>query len=146
MRLPVLAVHQALVAAIDIDAPEKSSEASMLKLKKKLKKPNGVVDYDPTSVLDMFIDADPKEAKGPGGAKTDPLLEHVSTITPRPWMTSRARHLISAVLSISSQRTVLMCCPRKSKKDSPVPRKAGTKKTPAPVAAPKVLSNEDWEM
>ena len=51
MRLPVLAVHQTLVAAIDIDAPEKSSEASMLKLKKKPKKPNGVVDYDPTSVV-----------------------------------------------------------------------------------------------
>ena len=65
MRLPVLAVHQALVAAIDIDAPEKSSETSMLKLKKKPRKPNGVVDYDPTSVLDMFFDADPKEAKGP---------------------------------------------------------------------------------
>ena len=81
MRSPVLAVHQAPVAAIDIDAPEKASEASMVKLKKKpKKKPNGVVDYDPTSVLDVFIDADPKEAKGPGGAKTDPLLELVSTM------------------------------------------------------------------
>ena len=29
---------------------------------------------------------------------------------------------------------------------SPVPRKAVAKKTPTPVAAPKVLSEEDWEM
>jgi hypothetical protein len=33
-----------------------------------------------------------------------------------------------------------------SEKDLPVPRKAIAKKTPAPVAAPKVLSEEDWEM
>jgi hypothetical protein len=36
--------------------------------------------YDPTSVLDMFIDADLKEAKGPGGAKIDPLLDLVSSM------------------------------------------------------------------
>ena len=33
-----------------------------------------------------------------------------------------------------------------SEKDSLVPRKAVAKKTPAPVATPKVLSEEDWEM
>ena len=33
-----------------------------------------------------------------------------------------------------------------SEKDSPVPRKAIVKKTPTPVATPKVLSEEDWEM
>jgi hypothetical protein len=33
-----------------------------------------------------------------------------------------------------------------SEKDSPVPRKAVAKKTPTPAAAPKVLSEEDWEM
>jgi hypothetical protein len=85
-------VHQASVATDDIDVsnasntsnkpivPENASEASVLKPKKKPKKPNGVVNYDPTSVLDMFIDADLKEAKGPGGAKTDPLLDLVSTM------------------------------------------------------------------
>lgn len=58
-------------------APKKAYGQSVLKPKKK---PNGVVDYDPTSALDMFIDADPKEAKGPGGAKTDPLLDLVSVM------------------------------------------------------------------
>jgi len=58
-------------------APEKPSGAPAKKPKKKSKKPNGVAAYDPTSVLDMFIDVDPKEAKGPGGAKTDPLLDLV---------------------------------------------------------------------
>ena len=29
---------------------------------------------------------------------------------------------------------------------SPVPRKAIAKKTPTPVATPKVLSEKDWEM
>jgi hypothetical protein len=33
-----------------------------------------------------------------------------------------------------------------SEKDLPVPRKAIAKKMQAPVAAPKVLSEEDWEM
>lgn len=33
-----------------------------------------------------------------------------------------------------------------SEKDSPVPTKAVAKKTPAPVAVLKVLSEEDWEM
>ena len=33
-----------------------------------------------------------------------------------------------------------------SEKDSPVLRKAIVKKTPTPVAASKVLSEEDWEM
>jgi hypothetical protein len=61
-------------------APEGPSGAPARKPKKKSKKPNGVVAYDPTSVLDMFIDADPKEAKGPGGAKTDPLLDLVSSM------------------------------------------------------------------
>ena len=88
----------------------------MLKLKKKPKKPNGVVDYDPTSVLDMFIDVGLKEAKGPGGAKTETLLEHVSTMVLRLWMISRAKHLISTVLSILSQGTLPMCFPRKSRK------------------------------
>ena len=46
--------------------------------KKPTKKKNGVVKYDPTCVLEaMYIDADPKVAKGPGGAKTDPLLDLV---------------------------------------------------------------------
>jgi hypothetical protein len=61
-------------------ALEKPSRAPAKKPKKKPKKLNGVVAYDPTSVLDMFIDADPKEAKGPGGAKTDPLLDLVSSM------------------------------------------------------------------
>ena len=84
-----LVACQALVTTNNIDASdtsnvsnkstpsEKASRASMLKPKKK---PNGVVDYDPTSALDMFVDADPKEAKGPGGAKTDPLLDIVSVM------------------------------------------------------------------
>jgi hypothetical protein len=33
-----------------------------------------------------------------------------------------------------------------SEKDSPVLRKVTAKKAPVPVAAPKVLSEEDWEM
>ena len=81
--------RQALVTTNDIDTsdvpntsnkltvPETAYGASMLKPKKK---PNGVVNYDPTSALDMFIDADPKEAKGSGGAKTDPLLDLVSVM------------------------------------------------------------------
>jgi len=60
--------------------PEKPLGAPAQKPKKKSKKPNGVVMYDPTSVLDMFIDMDPKEAKGPGGAKTDPLLDLMSSM------------------------------------------------------------------
>jgi len=66
-------------------APEKPPGAPAKKPKKKSKKPNGVVEYDLTSVLNMFIDTDPKEAKGPGGAKTDPLLELVSSSLAAVW-------------------------------------------------------------
>lgn len=38
-----------------------------------------VVAYNPTSVLDQYIDIPPEMAKGPGGAKPDPLLDLVSS-------------------------------------------------------------------
>lgn len=48
------------------------------KRQKKSQKKNGTIPYDPASVLDMFVDAAPTLAKGPGGAKVDPLLDLVS--------------------------------------------------------------------
>jgi hypothetical protein len=91
-------------------APEKVSDASVLKPKKKpKKKPNGVVNYDPTSVLDTFIDADPKEAKGPGGAKTDPLLDLVSTMA---YMKSNPGKLIVRCAGATSGCTHTWVAPR----------------------------------
>jgi hypothetical protein len=55
-----------------------SDSVAQTEKKKPRKKKNGTVAYDPTSVLDMFIDAEPTLAKGPGGAKVDPLLDQVS--------------------------------------------------------------------
>jgi hypothetical protein len=50
------------------------------KPKKPRKKPNGQIEYDATSVLDMFTDAADPTPKCPGGAKVDPLLNLVSAM------------------------------------------------------------------
>jgi len=44
---------------------------------KKSKKPNGVAAYDQHLCWTCFIDVIQRKAKGPGGAKTDPLLDLV---------------------------------------------------------------------
>jgi hypothetical protein len=107
---------------------------------KKRKRNVAASEKDNSDVEDDFADESDVDKYGEGSDSEEPEdeddgYETVDDFQGKAFDISRTVNLESGDLA-----DVL------SEKDSPVPMKVVAKKTPAPVAAPKVLSEEDWEM
>lgn len=99
------------------------------------KNDNSDVEDDFADESDANQDGEGSDSKEPDGANEDDGSETMDDFQSKAFDISRTVNLESGDLADML-----------SEMDSPVQKKAVAKKAPAPAAAPKVLSEEGWEM